>query len=107
MLPDASRASAFGKRNWAEDAAPPSPEFWRLPRPATLVIVPLATLRTVALPVSEMKTLPLLSTATPSGALRVADVAAAPSPVLPDEPVPAMVEMNPVDRVTLRMRWLV
>ncbi len=42
----------------------------------------------------------------PVGLLKVADVAAPPSPVKVVVPVPAIVDMIPVDNVTLRMRLL-
>lgn len=53
-----------------------------------------------------MKMLPLVSTATPLGALSRADVASPPSPEEPGVPSPATVAITPVPAATLRMRLL-
>ena len=53
-----------------------------------------------------MYTLPLLSTLMPQGLLNAADVAAPLSPLKLAAPVPAMVEMMPVETVILRTRLL-
>ena len=58
------------------------------------------------LPPSAMYTLPAASSATPVGLCSVANVACPPSPLNELVPVPAIVEITPVDLVTRRMRWL-
>ncbi len=63
-------------------------------------------LRTRLLYVSATYTLPDASGATPSGYLIKADVAWSPSPPYPADPEPAMVDITPVDTVTLRTHWL-
>ena len=64
------------------------------------------TLRIRWLLYSAMYTLPLLSTLMPQGLLNAADVAAPLSPLKLAVPVPAMVEMMPVETVILRTRLL-
>src|SRR5437773_11090275 len=53
-----------------------------------------------------MYRLPLASSATAAGLLRLALVAAPPSPAKLGLPLPATVVMIPVAAVTLRIRWL-
>ena len=55
---------------------------------------------------SEMYKLPAASSAMPHGQFSVANVACPPSPLNEPMPVPANVEMMPVDLVTRRMRLL-
>lgn len=53
-------------------------------------------------PLSEKYMLPLESTVIPFGTFIFALIAALPSPLLPSEPVPAIVVMMPVDTVTYK-----
>src|ERR1035438_9338286 len=103
MLPEESTATPHGLCNTAAVAGPPSPEklsvhkhgaFW--PFPATVVIVPPDTFRMRSFPVSAMYTFPRESTATPSGLLRAAFDASAPSPEKPQFPLPAKVLIVPL-----------
>jgi hypothetical protein len=81
MLPLASNAMPAGMSNFADVAAPPSPENPAAPVPATVEIVPpVVTLRTRLLLLSAMYRLPLLSNARPHGRFSFAYVAAPPSP---------------------------
>ena len=76
--------------------------------PATVVMTPAATDRTTKLSVSAIKSAPDNGcTATASGVLRRALVAAPPSPVKPAEPpVPAAEVMMPVPKLNWRTAWL-
>src|SRR5437667_6893 len=87
-------------------AAPPSPAKVGLPLPATVVMIPVAaaTLRIRWLAESAMYRLPLASSAMPDGPLRLAFVAAPPSPAKLGLPLPATVVMIPVAAATLRIR---
>src|SRR5207244_9609408 len=76
--------------------------------PATVVMIPVAaaTLRIRWINWSAIYRLPLASSATPDGPLRLAPVAAPPSPAKVKLPLPATVVMIPVAAATLRIRWL-
>src|SRR2546423_1224814 len=97
-----------GNLSWAEVAAPPSPHtdpagLQAPPVPASVVTVPLATLRTALLLASATNSDPSGRTPTPDGALNRAD-AAGPS-VRAAVPSPAAVEMFPLGS-TRRTRLL-
>ena len=74
----------------AEVAAPPSPVEPAVPVPAIVLALPVtaSSLRMRLPVVSATYRSPFGATVTPDGALRVADVAALPSPVEPAVPVP-------------------
>ena len=75
-------------------------------RPATVLIMPLATRRILLLPKSAMYTLPAPSTATSVGSESAAAARGPPSPLkMPVVPVPAKVEIVP-SGVTRRTRPL-
>ena len=76
-----------------------------VPPPATWLIVVVTTLRTQLLPVSAMKTLPLLLTATPRGPASVT-VVAVPENVHAVLPVPPPATWLTVVPATLRMQLL-
>src|SRR5437667_213783 len=107
-LPLASSATPDGTQTLALVAAPPSPAKVLMPLPATVVMIAVAavTLRIRWLAYSAMYRLPPASTATPTGTLRLAFVAAPPSPAKPKTPLPATVVMIPVAAPTLRIRSL-
>ena len=64
------------------------------------------TTRMRLFPISEMKTFPMSSTATPRGLLSIALVAGPPSPPNDSDPVPANDVIIPVPASTRLMRWL-
>ncbi len=77
-----------------------------VPPPTTVVMTPDAdTCRTRALPLSASHRVPEASIATPEGELRLAEVAAAPSPAKPMTPDPATVVMIRVVPSTRRILW--
>ena len=93
--------------NCAAVAGPPSPEKPSVPLPATVSMIPVATvtLRTFgAVLVSPKYTLPSRSVASDHGLRICAAMAGPPSPVDPATPVPATVVMIPVAKFTLRSR---
>src|SRR5947207_2716491 len=104
----ASSATPDGELRLALVAASPSPAKLGLPLPATVVMIPVAavTLRIRWLELSAMYRLPLASTATPAGTLRLAFVAAPPSPAKPKTPLLATVVMIHVRQAALRIRSL-
>jgi hypothetical protein len=80
-LPAPSNAMPYGLFSVAAEGGPPSPLTPGVPGPATVWMTPsVVTSRMQLLAESAMKTLPLLSTATPWGAFNSAAVAAPPSP---------------------------
>src|SRR5579872_3228258 len=83
-----------GSSRFACNADPLENEF---PPSATVVMAPVVgfTARIRPLLVSEMYNVPLEATATPTGELRAADMAAAPSPLKPNFPIPATVAITP------------
>ena len=107
-FPLGSTASATGYCRLALVAAPPSPLDADTPLPANVVMTPVtpSTLRTRLLSLSAISTRPPSPTATPEGKRRRALVAAPPSPLNPNDPLPASVVTIPVAASILRMRWL-
>ena len=106
-LPAGSTASATGYDRLALVAAPPSPPD--PPFPANVVMTPVApsTLRTRLLSLSAISTWPpKATTAAPDGKRKRALVAGPPSPLNPNDPLPASVEMAPVAASIRRTRWL-
>src|SRR5580704_12807817 len=102
----ASTAIPVGLFNCANVAGPPSPQAGgaaqATPVPATVEILKAVSTRRIRLsPVSAMKRLPLLSTATPLGVFKLAEFAGPPSPQTPVEglhvenPTPAYVVITP------------
>ena len=109
MLLSLSNTTSIGAFNVALVAGPLSPVYPPevLATPATLLIIPVATviLRMVLYPdLSPKYILPALSRSIPAGYLIVAEVAAPPSPLEPVAPVPAIVLITPVEAVILRTR---
>lgn len=96
------------RMNCAAVASPSSPLKPGIPVPATRVMIPLAksTTRTRGVDDSLTYNFPLSSNARRSGPLIFAKIAGPPSPVDPHEPVPAIVVMMFVARVSLRTRQL-
>ena len=92
-VPDESTATLEGEDN-DEDVAtlsPLKPAFVLLPAIVDIMPVDTVTLRIRLLSVSTTYTLPDASSATPYGLVKVADVAASPSPLKLLAPVPAIV----------------
>ncbi len=76
-----------------------------MPLPAMVVIFRSRPIFLILLfPKSEMYTLPVASTVTPFGELRLAAVAGPPSPKNPNVPSPAIVVMTLVDALTFLIR---
>src|SRR5947199_8862816 len=89
----------------ARVAAAPSPVVVAVPVPATVEMIPEVLTSLIRLfPPSAMNAFPEESKAMSHGVLRVAEVAAAVSPVKLQVPVPAKLEMMPVLTVILRTR---
>ncbi len=111
MLLSLSSTTSSGTFNVALVAGPLSPVYppVELATPATLLIIPVATviLRMMLNPdLSPKYILPALSRFIPAGYLMVAEVAAPPSPLEPMVPVPAIVLITLVEAVILRIRLL-
>jgi hypothetical protein len=96
---------ARGPSNWAAVAGPPSPEKPATPVPATVVIVPVGSIRRMrSLPESAMYSSPDGAAYTAFGSWSWAAVAGPPSPPAPGVPLPATVVMIPEARSTRRTR---
>ena len=108
IFPYSSTAMPFGVVNAAYIARLPSPlnPVIELPATVIMIFVPARRTRILLLLVSEKYTFPGASTAIPEGRLRVASVPSPPSPLKLATPVPAIVEISFVPKVSLRMRWL-
>src|SRR5215813_15405432 len=100
-LPLVSTATVFGESR-AAVAGPPSPLKPDVPSPATVEMTPSGVILRMRLDAAT-KRLPAPSAATPVGEEIWAAVAGPPSPLKPDVPSPATVEMTP-SGVILRMR---